>query len=74
MVKLIRAMASLLATVADVRGACIFSLTQVEKPPLKAKYMGTQSLVPGHVLLEIRTESHLLKEKHFEGYWSPSRN
>jgi len=72
MVKLIRAMASLLTSIADVRGACIFNLTQVEKPPLKAKYMGTQTLVPGHVLLVIRTESHLLKETHFEGYWSPS--
>lgn len=69
MVKLIRAMASLLATIADVAGACDFALSQCEFAPPEAKRLGSQTLVSGCILLEVKTSTRMSHETHFIGYW-----
>jgi len=70
MIKLVRAMTSLLGCIADVPGAAQFNLSVVPEPPEGAKRLGRQAIVPGCLLLEIRTETRFSHEVHFTGYWA----
>jgi len=67
--KLIRAMCGLLLTVVAVPGAATFALKQADSPPEGAARMGTQSLVPGCVVLEVSRRGNDLFERYFYGYW-----
>lgn len=67
--KLIRAMCGLLTTVVAVPGAATFSLYQADSPPEGAARMGSQTLVPGCVVLEVFRRGTDLFERYFHGYW-----
>ncbi len=69
MVKLVRAMVSLLSTLLGMAAPPEFRLELSPEIPEGALLMGTTKLGSGFLVLTIRTGSSAVNETHFAGYW-----
>jgi hypothetical protein len=69
MVRLVRAMVSLMSAVIGGNG-CTWSLHIAETIPVNGLWLGTNTVVPGILVLEIITDSGSMQTRHLIGYWS----
>jgi len=69
MVKLVRAMVSLMTTVAECCAAT-WRLSVEPTVPVGGRCLGAHKLLPGCLVLTITTESVEGQLRHFIGYWS----